>query len=153
MSKSGCILVVDDEANARSALAELLREEGYTVETAADGFKALPKLDEFSPDVIVTDLKMPGLDGLGLMRKALEQEPERAVIMMTAFGAVDTAVAAMRAGAADYLTKPINFDELLLVVERAIERRRLKLEAGQLRQRLSERHRLPSIIGSSPATR
>jgi len=151
MPKSGRILVVDDEANARSALAELLREEGYTVETAADGFKALPKLDEFSPDVIVTDLKMPGLDGLGLMRKALEQEPERAVIMMTAFGAVDTAVAAMRAGAADYLTKPINFDELLLVVERAIERRRLKLEAGQLRQRLSDRHRLPNIIGSSPA--
>jgi DNA-binding NtrC family response regulator len=70
--------------------------------------------------------------------------------MMTAFGAVDTAVAAMRAGAADYLTKPINFDELLLVVERAIERRRLRLEAGQLRQRLAERHRLPNLIGSSP---
>jgi len=151
MSRSGRVLVVDDEANARSALAELLREEGYSVETAADGFKALPKLDEFAPDAIVTDLKMPGLDGLGLMRKALEQDPERAVIMMTAFGAVDTAVAAMRAGATDYLTKPINFDELLLVVERAIERRRLKQEAAELRQRLSDRHRLPNIIGSSPA--
>ena len=151
MSHDGRVLVVDDEANARSALAELLREEGYTVETAADGFKALPKLDDFAPDCIVTDLKMPGLDGLGLMRKALEQDPERAVIMMTAFGAVDTAVAAMRAGATDYLTKPINFDELLLVVERAIERRRLRLETGQLRQRLSERHRLSNLIGSSPA--
>jgi len=151
MPQSGRILVVDDEANARSALAELLREEGYTVETAADGFKALPKIDELAPDVIVTDLKMPGLDGLGLMRKSLEQDPDRAVIMMTAFGAVDTAVAAMRAGATDYLTKPINFDELLVVVERAIERRRLKQEAGQLRERLAERHRLPNIIGSSPA--
>ncbi len=151
MSQPGRILIVDDEVNARSALAELLREEGYSVETAADGFKALPKLDDFAPDVIVTDLKMPGLDGLGLMRKALDQDVDRAVIVMTAFGAVETAVAAMRAGAADYLSKPINFDELLLVVERALERRRLRQEAGQLRQRLTERHRIPSIIGSSPA--
>ncbi|HRI51969.1 MAG TPA: sigma-54 dependent transcriptional regulator [Pseudomonadota bacterium] len=151
MSQPGRILIVDDEVNARSALAELLREEGYSVETAADGFKALPKLDDFAPDVIVTDLKMPGLDGLGLMRKALEKDLDRAVIVMTAFGAVETAVAAMRAGAADYLSKPINFDELLLVVERALERRRLRLEAGQLRQRLTERHSIPSIIGSSPA--
>ena len=150
MSKTGRILVVDDEANARSALAELLREEGYLVETAADGFKALPKLDEFAPDLVVTDLKMPGLDGMGLLRKVLEQDPERAVIVMTAFGAIETAVAAMRAGAADYLTKPINFDQLSLVVERAMERRRLRQETSQLRQRLTERHRIPSMIGSSP---
>jgi DNA-binding NtrC family response regulator len=123
MAKTDHILIVDDEANARSALAELLREEGYTVETAADGFKALPKLDEFAPDVVVTDLRMPGLDGLGLMRKALEQDPELAVILMTAIGAVESAVAAMRAGAADYLTKPINFEELSLDVERTLERR------------------------------
>src|SRR4029078_2876586 len=100
MASQGRILVVDDEVNARSALAELLREEGYTVEIAADGFKALPKLDDFAPEVIVTARKRPGLDALGLMRKSPEQDPERAVIMMTAFGAVDTAVAAMRAGAA-----------------------------------------------------
>jgi DNA-binding NtrC family response regulator len=150
MSQSGRILIVDDEANARSALAELLREEGYSVETAADGFKALPKLDEFAPDVVVTDLKMPGLDGLGLMHKALAQDADRAVIIMTAYGAIETAVAAMRAGAADYLSKPINFDELMLVVERALERRRLRQEAGLLRQRLTQRHRIPSIIGGSP---
>ena len=150
MSQSGRILIVDDEANARSALAELLREEGYSVETAADGFKALPKLDEFAPDVVVTDLKMPGLDGLGLMHKALAQDADRAVIIMTAYGAIETAVAAMRAGAADYLSKPINFDELMLVVERALERRRLRQEAGLLRQRLTQRHRIPNIIGGSP---
>ena len=151
MSVSGRILVVDDEANARSALAELLREEGYAVETAADGFKALPKLEEFAPDIVVTDLKMPGLDGLGLMNKALEYDPELAVVVMTAFGAIDTAVAAMRAGAADYLTKPINFDELTLVIQRAMERRRLRKEAGQLRERLAERHKISNIIGASPA--
>jgi DNA-binding NtrC family response regulator len=145
------ILIVDDEANARTALAELLRDEGYSVETAADGFKALPKLDEFAPDLLLTDMKMPGLDGIGLMRKAREKDPESVAIVMTAFGAVETAVAAMRDGAADYLTKPINVDELVLVIERALERRRLRVEAGQLRERLSERSRLPNIIGSSPA--
>ncbi len=150
MTPRARILIVDDEANARTALAELLRDDGYVVETAADGFKALPKLDEFAPDLLLTDLKMPGLDGIALMRKARERDPECVAIVMTAFGAVETAVAAMRDGAADYLTKPINVDELSLVVERALERRRLRAEAGLLRERLSERSRLPNIIGSSP---
>src|SRR5438093_6087569 len=101
LTPRGRILVVDDEVNARTALAELLRDEGYAVETAADGFKALPKLDDFAPDLVLTDLKMPGLDGLELMRKARERDPERAVVVMTAFGAVDTAVKAMREGATD----------------------------------------------------
>src|SRR6478609_1700567 len=101
------ILIVDDEANARTALAELLRDEGYTVETAADGFKALPKLEEFAPDVVLTDLKMPGLDGIDLMRRAHADDPDRVVVLMTAYGAVETAVSAMRLGAADYLTKPV----------------------------------------------
>src|SRR6476660_423102 len=107
MSARGRILVVDDEANARTALAELLRDEGYAVETAADGFKALPKLEEFVPDVVVTDLKMPGLTGLELMAKVRERDPSCLVIVMTAFGAIETAVQAMRQGAADYLTKPV----------------------------------------------
>ena len=150
MSTRGTILVVDDEVNARTALAELLRGEGYTVETAADGFKALPKLDDLNPDLVLTDLKMPGMDGLDLMRKARERDPERPVVVMTAFGAVDTAVAAMREGAADYLTKPLNFDELTLVLERTLERRRLRAEAGQLRERLAERHSIKNIVGESP---
>src|SRR5262245_43734771 len=104
MENRGRILVVDDEANARTALAELLRDEGYAVETAADGFKALPKLDELAPDLVLTDLKMPGMDGIELMRKARSgDDPERAVIVMTAFGSVETAVEAMRQGAADYV--------------------------------------------------
>src|SRR5512142_543171 len=108
MTRHGRILVVDDEVNARTALAELLRDEGYSVETAADGFKALPKLEEFAPELLLTDLKMPGMDGLELMKKAQERDPDCVVVMMTAFGAVDSAVKAMRAGAADYLTKPVN---------------------------------------------
>ena len=146
----GRILIVDDESNARSALAELLSDEGYVVETATDGFKALPKLQEFAPDVLLTDLRMPGLDGLALMEKTFQVDPDTAAIVMTAFGAVDTAVAAMRAGATDYVTKPLNMDELIIVLDRALERRRLKRETGQLRQRLAQRDRIESIIGTSP---
>jgi len=145
------VLIVDDEANARTALAELLRDEGYVVEIAADGFKALPKLEELRPDVVVTDLKMPGLTGLELMEKIRERDPECVVIVMTAFGAVESAVQAMRQGAADYLTKPVNVEELSLVLKREVERKRLRAEAGQLRERLSEKHRIDNIIGSSPA--
>src|SRR4051794_26552772 len=112
MSRSGRVLVVDDEANARTALAELLRDEGYEVETAADAFKAMGKYEAFAPDVVVTDLKMPGMDGIELVKKLRADESAAAVIVMTAFGAVQTAVDAMRAGAADYLTKPLDFNEL-----------------------------------------
>jgi len=143
------ILVVDDEANARTALAELLRDEGYAVDTAADGFKALPKLEDFAPDLLLTDLKMPGMDGIELGRRARERDPECAVVLMTAHGAVESAVVAMREGAADYLTKPLNFEELAMILERVLETRRLRAEAGLLRARLAERHRLSNIIGTS----
>jgi DNA-binding NtrC family response regulator len=148
-TKRGRILVVDDENNARSALAELLRDEGYSVETAPDGFKALPKLQEFAPDLLLTDLKMPGMDGVTLMEKAVTADPDLSAVVMTAFGAIDTAVTAMRAGAADYITKPINLDELTIVIDRALERRRLKLETGQLRRRLASRDRIENIVGAS----
>ncbi len=145
------ILVVDDEANARNALAEILREEDYSVETAADGFKALARAEDFQPDLVLTDLKMPGMDGVELLRKLREKpECELEVVVMTAFGAVETAVLAMREGAADYLTKPLNTDELLVVLERALERCRLRREAVELRSQLRERYRFDNIIGSAP---
>ncbi|HUH05561.1 MAG TPA: sigma-54 dependent transcriptional regulator [Kofleriaceae bacterium] len=150
MSNKGRILVVDDEANARTALAELLRDEGYEVETAADAFKALGKIDSFAPHVMLTDLKMPGMDGIELMRKVAGGDREISVLVMTAFGAIDTAVAAMRAGAADYLTKPLNFEELLIVTERAFERQNLRAETVRLKARLHERHDKGNIIGDSP---
>ena len=146
------VLVVDDDAHARTALAELLREAGYIVETAADGFKALAKLQELGPDLLLTDLRMPGLDGLDLMRRARDVDPEIATVVMTSSGGdVETAVSAMRQGAADYLAKPLHMDELVIVLDRALERRRLQREAGQLRARLSQRHRLSGLVGSSPA--
>jgi DNA-binding NtrC family response regulator len=144
------ILVVDDEANARTALAEILKQEGYGVETAADGFKALAKFAEFEPDLVLTDLKMPGMDGVELLRKVKEHDAETPVVVMTAFGAVETAVSAMRDGAADYLTKPLNTDELLIVLERALESLKLRRETAELRGQLRERYSFDNIIGSSP---
>jgi two-component system, NtrC family, response regulator AtoC len=150
VNSRGRILVVDDESNARNALAEILKEEGYSVETAADGFKGLARFNEFGPDVVLTDLKMPGMDGVELLGKIHGTDPNVAVIVTTAFGAVDTAVSAMRAGAVDYLTKPINTAELLLVIERALEQSRLRRETRDLRTQLAERYRFDNVIGSSP---
>jgi DNA-binding NtrC family response regulator len=146
----GRILVVDDEVNARTALAELLRDEGYDVETAADAFKALGKLEAFAPDVVLTDLKMPGMDGVELVKKVHAMEDAPSVVVMTAFGAVQSAVDAMRAGAAEYLTKPLNFDELLVVLTKVLDHQRLRVEARRMRQRLSERVARQNIVGSSP---
>jgi DNA-binding NtrC family response regulator len=150
MERSGRILVVDDEANARSALAELLRDEGLEVETAADAFKALGKLAAFTPHVVITDLKMPGMDGIELVKKLRAMDDAPAVIVMTAFGAVDSALEAMRSGAEDYLTKPLNFDELLVVVDKVLANQALRRETVQLRTRVRARVAPGNMVGSSP---
>jgi two-component system response regulator HydG len=147
------VLVVDDEASARSGLEKLLQHEGYTVETAEDGKSALALASEHPPDVVVSDLKMPGMDGIELLGKLHEQDKDLPVIVATAFGDVATAVAAMRAGAEDYLTKPIDFDALVVSLERAIARRDLRVEAENLRRQLRERdgEGMQGLIGASAA--
>ncbi len=151
VARSGRILVVDDEVNARTALAELLRDEGFDVEMAADAFKALGKYESFSPHVVVTDLKMPGMDGIELVRKIRASEDPAVVVVMTAFGAVESAIQAMRAGATEYLTKPINFDELLVVLDKVFEQQALQRETRQLRARVRDRVAPNNIVGTSPA--
>jgi len=150
MPRFGRVLVVDDEVNARTALTELLRDEGYEVEMAADAFKALGKYESFAPHVVVTDLKMPGMDGIELVKKIRAEEDPAAVVVMTAFGAVQTAVDAMRAGAADYLTKPLNFDELLVVLDKVLETEQLRRETRHLRARVNDRVAPSNIVGDSP---
>ena len=147
------ILVVDDEASARSGLQRLLEDEGFTVDVAADGPSALAIAAESSPDVVVTDLRMPGMDGVELMNRLHESHRDVPVIVATAFGDVSSAVAAMRGGAEDFLTKPIDFDTLLVVVDRAIKRREMRVETENLRRQLREREGigLSGLIGSSPA--
>jgi DNA-binding NtrC family response regulator len=151
LNPKGRILVVDDEINARNALMELLTEDGYTVESAADGFKALGKAADFAPDLVLTDLKMPGMDGLQLLAKLREGGGDVPVIVMTAFGEVETAVRAMRDGARDYLAKPVNVGELSVVVARELEQRRIRIEAGLLRERVAEKYSFQNIVGSSTA--
>ncbi len=149
----GRVLIVDDEANARAALSEILREEGYETETAADGFKALGRLATFTPDLILTDLKMPGLDGIGLIREARTAAPSAAAVVMTAFGTIDSAVEAMKLGAENYLTKPLDPKSTLAVVERAVEKARLMHENALLRERLRERNAHGHVIAEHASMR
>jgi two-component system response regulator HydG len=152
MSKTR-ILVVDDEASARNGLAKLLQQEGYEVDTAADGVEALSSLSDNAPGLIISDLKMPNMDGMALLEQLRARSIEVPVIVATAFGEVSTAVAAMRAGAEDYLTKPLDFDALLLVVERTLAREEIKSEAENLRRQLRARDKegLEGLLGVSPA--
>jgi two-component system response regulator HydG len=131
------ILVVDDEPAARSALTELLREENYEVHSASDGFKALGRLDEWEPDVIITDLKMPGLDGVGLLERVRERHPEVAVVVATAFGSVESAVQAVQLGADDYLTKPLQLPHLLVVLDRVLSHRALRRDVERMKKQLA----------------
>ncbi len=148
------ILVVDDESAARSALAELLRDEGYAVRTAGDGFKALGQLEQWTPDVMLTDVQMPGMGGIELMGKVRERCPSVGVVVMTAFGSVENAVTAMHAGADDYLTKPLHLPELLLVLERLLERQALRQENERLRDALKTTSADEvGWVGSSKASR
>jgi DNA-binding NtrC family response regulator len=156
------ILVVDDETAARSALTELLREEGFEVQSAGDGFKALGRLDGWTPDIMITDLKMPGMDGIQLMDKVRAQIPDISVVVMTAFGTVESAVEAIQHGADDYLTKPLHLGQLLVVVERVLEHRELRAETQRLRDELARRdssprddddHSVAGLVGRSRAFR
>jgi two-component system response regulator HydG len=146
------VLVVDDEPSARSGLEMLLKQEGYDVDTAEDGIAALEIVADRAPDVVVTDLKMPRMDGIELLRKVREQNKQLPVIVVTAFGDISTAVSAMREGAADYLIKPVDFDELALAIDRTLKYRDLSVEAEELRRQLREREKggLEGLIGSSP---
>ena len=147
----GRILIVDDEANARSALDEILGAEGYTTETAPDGEAALRRLGPFDPDVILTDLKMPKLDGIGLMTKGRLLAPHAAFVVMTAFGSIETAVEAIKQGAENYITKPIDVPALIALVGRAREKALLSKEAARLRSQITERYTFDNILGDHPS--
>jgi two-component system NtrC family response regulator len=143
------ILVADDDESLRRVTQMQLEELGYEVATAADGPSALALLPEIRPALVITDLKMPGMNGLELLKQVRARHPETVVIMLTAFGTIETAVEAMRAGAYDYLTKPIDHEQLHLVVNRAMERQHLVEEVRNLRATLDEKYGFDNIIGHS----
>ena len=143
------ILVVDDEINARQALVSLLSEDGYLVRDAADGYKALGVIESWSPDIILTDMRMPLMDGLSLIKKVRQDHPEILSIVMTAFASVDTAIDAMKAGAHDYLIKPLNIDAVELVLHKAAERLSMRRELDELRQQVRPGGKRHQLLGAS----
>ncbi len=151
MATGGRIMIVDDEDNAREALHDLLSEEGFETLMARDGQEALDELEGFDPEVVLTDLKMPRVDGLELLERGRALAPHATFVVMTAFGSIDTAVEAIRKGAESYLTKPLDFDALLALVGRAIARSRLSAEAQSLRDRLDRAYRFDQIVGDHPS--
>jgi two-component system, NtrC family, response regulator PilR len=145
------VLVVDDERSMREFLAICLRREGYQVSVAESGGRALDWLADHPVDVVVTDLRMPGtVDGLGLLRGIRERGLDTEVIVVTAFATTETAIAAMKQGAYDYLTKPFKVDEIHAVIGRALEKRALVEANLALREKVTGRYRLASLLGRSP---
>jgi len=143
------ILVIDDKPNIRKVLSAILENEGYCVETCESGEKALEKIQQVLPDLIVTDLKMPGIDGIELMKLVKATDAQIPVILITAFGTISSAVEAMKAGAYDYLTKPIDHDLMIILIKRALDQKRIRSENKYLRAELEERHSLNNIVGKS----
>ena len=147
----GRIVVADDEATARQSLGAILREDGYEVLLAQDGEEALALVAREAPDILLTDLRMPRLGGEDLLDRVRKGFPDVAVVLMTAHGTIASAVRALRSGAEDYLTKPIDVDELEHLLTAVLARRRLAAETRLLRARLDDKYRFENIVGTSPA--
>ena len=143
------LLLVEDEAPLRQAIAEQLGDRGYQVQQAESGEAALAHLADFAFDIIVTDLRLPGIDGSAVIEAAVARYPHIIAIVVTGFGTVKDAVEAIKRGAWDFVSKPFQIDELLHVLDSAIEQRRLKSENAYLRSQLEERHRFEGIVGKS----
>jgi len=145
------ILVIDDDTSLRRVLEYNLQEEGYEVQAASSGEEGLYLFGQSRPDLVITDMKMSGMDGLMVLKSVKELAPESLVIIITAFGTVDVAVEAMKSGAYDYITKPFNRDELRLTVKKALQFSGLAEENRRLKSELSDKADFRTIVGSSEA--
>ena len=145
------LLLVEDEAPLREAVAEQLADRGYHVEQAESGEAALGRITDFAFDILITDLRLPGIDGSSLVQAAVERYPDIIAIVITGFGTVKDAVEVIRRGAWDFVSKPFQIDELLHVLDAALEQRRLKSENAYLRAQLDARYRFEGIVGKSRA--
>ena len=143
------VLIIDDEKNIREGLAAALEMEGYTVALAADGKQGLARMVKGDIDLVITDLRMPEVSGEQVLAKVAAENPGVPVIVLTGHGSIDRAVEAMRNGAYDFLTKPLNLDQLILIVKRALESRELAIKHRELLEQLNSRKSFESIIGKS----
>lgn len=144
------VLIVDDEVQIRRILSVMLAERGFETSEAESGEHALTLVEQFHPDVVLLDVNLPQADGLSILKLLLDTEEKPDCIMMTAYGTIRSAVEAMRIGAFDYLTKPFDNDELVMIINRALEMRRLSREVEELRDELSARYGFSEIVGISP---
>lgn len=144
------ILIAEDEKTQRDLLEGFLKKEGFSVDAVANGREALQKLEGDFYDIALIDYKMPELDGLQTLREIRSLSPDLPVVMMTAYGTIETAVASMKEGALDYLTKPIDLDELLLIFQKVLERSHLIKENRELKTKLQERYTFNNIVYASP---
>jgi len=147
------VLLVEDEINMAKTQAKILQRKGYVVDTAGNGREALRLLEESAFDLVITDLKMPVMDGMQLLREMHAKERGCLVIVLTGHGTIESAVEAMKCGAVDYLTKPCNPDELLLKVDKLLETKRLRAEVEQLRREVQAHKKFGELIGQSPVMR
>jgi len=151
MDEKMSIMVVDDEEIVRESLFHWFKKYGHAVETASSGFEALDKLEKRPFQLLFVDIKMPGMDGIELLEKVKTEYPDSMVVIITAYGSIESAVKAMRIGASDYLLKPFKPDQLSLVMERISHQKRLLFEHDYLKGRLEKITRFDNIIGQSPA--
>lgn len=147
------VLIVDDEQSMRDMLAIALRGEGFEVIAAENGEAAQAEIEAHPVDIVVSDIRMPGLDGLELLSQTREISPDTEVILITAHASTDSAIEALRLGAYDYITKPFDVEELKNTVAHALERQELQRDNVFLRSELTERHRFDNLVGRSPAMR
>ncbi|MGC8594384.1 MAG: sigma-54-dependent transcriptional regulator [Candidatus Kryptoniota bacterium] len=145
------VLVVDDDVNMLAMLEKFLKRAGYSVQTTSDSVNALAMVEENQYDIIITDIQMPRATGMDLLKRVRDLGRDSMVVMITAFGSVDSAVNAMKAGAYDYISKPFNIDEILALLERATQQRRLEREVELLRQEVEKKYSFSNIIGKSKA--
>src|SRR4029453_19021293 len=145
------ILVVDDDPAMRDYLGEELEHEGFRVESAVSGRTGVERVKQGGIDLVVSDVKMPDLDGLDLLREVREVQPSPYVITITAFGSIDPAIRAVKLGAFDYITKPFEIEQLVLVIDKALSEQQLRSEVARLREELDRSVRFDNIIGRSRA--
>lgn len=151
MNEKMSIMIVDDEMIVRESLFHWFEKAGHVVETASSGFEALEKLERFPFELLFVDIKMPGMDGIELLEKVKAEYPDTIVIIITAYGSIESAIKAMKTGASDYLLKPFKPDQLSLVMEKIAHQRKLQSEYNYLKGRLEKITRFDNIIGQSHA--
>lgn len=147
---SKTILIIDDKRNIREVLSAILQNEGYTVHSAENARQALERMPKIVPAIVITDLKLPGIDGIELVKRLKERDPGIPIIIITAFGSISSAVEAIKAGGYDYLTKPLDYERLKLLIRRALDQRRPRMKDADLRLALNRQESVREIVGAGP---